>query len=208
MGQSFRAIITLQEPVNVGGGHPDQGLPGAGWGGGHPDQGLPGMGGHPDQGLPGSGHHPGHLPVWPDDAPPGTVWPPLPPGFEGDGKKAIVLAAIEGVGYRYIVIEVSGEHPDNELPEGGEGDEGPDQGLPGEGEDGDENKPDQGLPGQRPPHVGNRPPGQGAPPRPGQGLPPQGRPPQPGQGLPGQGAPPRPGQGLPPAPQPKPVGRR
>ena len=198
MGQSFRAIITLQDPIQ--GGRPDQGLPGAGWGGGHPDQGLPG-GGHPDQGLPGSGGSAGQLPVWPDDAPPGTVWPPLPPGFEGDGKKAIVLAAIEGVGYRYIVIEVSGNHPDHELP-GGEGEI--DNELPGEGDE----APDQGLPGGRPPHVGNRPPGQGAPPRPDQGLP--GGQPHPGNRPPGQGAPPRPGQGLPPAPQPKPgpAGRR
>lgn len=204
MGQSFRAIITLQEPIHGGGGHPDQGLPGGGWGGGHPDQGLPGAGGHPDQGLPGQGGgSAGQLPVWPDDAPPGTVWPPLPPGTV-EGKKAIVLAAIEGVGYRYIVIEVSGDHPDHELPDNGDGDEDrPDQGLPG---DGDEDRPDQGLPGQRPPHVGNRPPGQGAPPRPDQGLP--GGQPHPGNRPPGQGAPPRPGQGLPPAPQPKPVGRR
>jgi hypothetical protein len=49
--------------VGIGGGHPDQGLPGYG----HPDQGLPGYG-HPDQSLPGSGLRPSQLPSFP--APP------------------------------------------------------------------------------------------------------------------------------------------
>ena len=211
------AYITFVEDHD--GGHPDQGLPGGGLHPGHrppgqgrpprPDQGLPG-GGHPDQGLPGEPPHAGHLPVWPVDPthpiappspghelppvdpPPGTIWPPLPPDAElPDGGKAVVLVAIEGVGYRYVVISI-GDNVDNELPGEGEGEEGP----------------DNELPGQRPPHVGNRPPGQGAPPRPDQGLPGQGL--HPSQRPPGQGAPPRPGQGLPPTAQPKPgpAGRR
>ena len=190
MGQSYRAIITIMEPMG-GGGHPDQGLPGGGWGGGHPDHGLPGgHPGHPDQGLPGGGGSAGQLPVWPDDAPPGTVWPPLPPGHGGgEGTKAIVLAAIEGVGYRYVVVSIGDQ---------------PDQGLPGEGEEGPD-EPDQELPGGQP-HPGNRPPGSTGP-RPDQGLP--GGQPHPGNRPPGSiGGQPRPGQGLPPAPQPKPVGRR
>jgi hypothetical protein len=229
------AYITFVD--DAGGGHPDQGLPGGppshpgnrppgsaggpvdpGWGGGpplHPGHRPPGSGGgHPDQGLPGQPPHAGHLPVWPVDPthpiappspghelppvdpPPGTIWPPLPPDAElPDGGKAVVLVAIEGVGYRYVVISI-GDNVDNELPGEGEGE--------GEGEEG----PDNELPGQRPPHVGNRPPGQGAPPRPDQGLP--GGQPHPGNRPPGQGAPPRPGQGLPPAPGPKPgpAGRR
>ena len=196
MPKTYRALITIQDEVG-----PDQGLPGHG--GGHPDQGLPGgHPGHPDQGLPGSGGSAGQLPVWPDDAPPGTVWPPLPPHFEGDGKKAIVLAAIEGVGYRYIVVEISGETDPDWGVDGGEN---PDNELPGEGDEGPE-RPDQGLPGQRPPHPGNRPPGSGAPPRPDQGLPPQGqRPNRPDQGLPGGPPPPHPGNrppGAPPPPRP------
>lgn len=41
----------------VGGGRPDQGLPGEG---GRPDNSLPGSGGRPDQGLPGQGGRPSH----------------------------------------------------------------------------------------------------------------------------------------------------
>lgn len=209
-GKSYRAIITIQDEIEDGGGRPDQGLPGQGLHPGHrppgqgrpprPDQGLPGGGGRPDQELP-EPPHAGHLPVWPIDPnhpiappspghplppvdpPPGTIWPPLPPGEELPEGKAVVLVAIEGVGYRYVVIQI-GDQPDQELP--GEGEEGE-----GEGEGG---------------HPGNRPPGSGAPPRPDQGLP--GGQPHPGNRPPGQGAPPRPGQGLPPTPQPKPVGRR
>lgn len=208
MGQSYRAIITIQEPID--GGYPDQGLPGGGQGGLHPghrppgqgrpprpDQGLPGGGGHPDQGLP-EPPHAGHLPVWPIDPdhpiappspghplppvdpPPGTIWPPLPPDAELPEGKAVVLVAIEGVGYRYVVVQI-GDSPDQELP--------------GEGEEGEGG------------HPGNRPPGQGRPDRPDQGLP--GGQPHPGNRPPGSiGGQPRPGQGLPPAPQPKPVGRR
>jgi len=144
----------------------------------------------PDQGLPPVAGHP--LP--PVDPPPGTVWPPLPPDVEVTGR-ALVLAAIEGVGYRYIVVDLSGAHPD--------------QGLPDEGEEGEEH-PDQGLPGA-PPRPGNRPPGSGPrpPAQPDQGLPggrPGARPPTAGQLPTRPGA--RPDQGLPPTAQPKAGPRR
>ena len=141
-------------PPHVGGGpawggrpgRPDQGLPqpphlwprppggghlpvDPGWGVGeeHPDQGpiYPVDPEHPDNVLPPiEGVEPP-----PVDPPPGTVWPPLPPEVSppGSAKKAIVLAAIEGVGYRYIVIELKPAHPDQGLPGGGAH---PDQGLP------------------------------------------------------------------------------
>ena len=103
MSQPFLALITP-----LGGGHPDQGLPGSPpgyWGGvapPYPDQGLPGgqphpshpiapggrppgyWGGvappYPDQGLPGSQPHPSH-PIAPGGRPPGYwggVAPPYP----------------------------------------------------------------------------------------------------------------------------------
>jgi hypothetical protein len=139
-------------PPHVGGGpawggrpgRPDQGLPqpphtwprppggglpvDPGWGveEGHPDQGpvYPMDPAHPDNTLP---EIPGEGPP-PVDPPPGTVWPPIPPEVSPPaGTKAIVLAAIEGVGYRYIVIELKPAHPDQGLPGGGGH---PDQGLP------------------------------------------------------------------------------
>jgi len=113
------------------GGHPDQGLPvpphvwprppggglpvDPGWGVGaeRPSHPIYPVGpGHPDNTLPPvEGVEPP-----PVDPPPGTVWPPLPPDVEISGK-AIVLAAIQGVGYRYIVVEIQG-HPDQGLPDG------------------------------------------------------------------------------------------
>ena len=191
MPQSFRAIITLED--EGGGGRPDQGLPGGPPG--HISNRPPGSGG------PGQGNKP--LPIWPSDPPPGTIWPPLPPDFQPDdgSTTAIICVLVEGVGYRYVVIEV-GDNVDNELP--GEPDT-PDNELPGEGDEG----PDQGLPGGPPTHPGNRPPGSGAPPRPGQGLPTP-PPPRPGNRPPGAPPPPRPGQGLPPSmgPKPGPAGQR
>lgn len=80
----------------------------------HPDQGpiYPVDPAHPDNALPPiEGVEPP-----PVDPPPGTVWPPLPPGTpEG---KAIALVAISGVGYRYVVITVSPPMVDNTLPGG------------------------------------------------------------------------------------------
>jgi hypothetical protein len=180
--------------------------PGWGWGGGeHPGHGLPWPGRPTDPGYgidEGSGEA-GQLPVWPldpekpehglpphpgqplppMDPPPGTIWPPLPPYVPAG--KAIVLVAISGVGYRYVVVDIP-EHPEGPEVEPPEVESPPEH-------------PDQGLPG--------RPPIQGRPPVAGQPLPPQrpgAPPPQPGQPLPRPpGAPPRPGQGLPPTAQPK-----
>jgi hypothetical protein len=224
MAQGSWAYITFVDNPPMG-GHPDQGLPGGGRPGRPIDPGFgvglpPHVGGGParpgrptdpgygieeggevappiwelgpDQGLPPVAGHP--LP--PVDPPPGTVWPPLPPDVEVTGR-ALVLAAIEGVGYRYIVVDLSGGHPDQGLPdEGEEGGEAPDQGLPG---------------GGRPPHVGNRPPGSGPTPpqHPDQGLPGgrPGAPPTAGQ-LPSGQRPPQAGQLPGQTPQPKPAGRR
>lgn len=124
---------------------------------------------HPDVGLP---PVPGH-PLPPFDPPPGTIWPPLPPEHQIPEGKAIVLVAISGVGYRYVVVDI----PQGEI----------DNTLPGEGES--------------PEHPEVQPPRPGVGPgRPGQGLPQPPRPPQPpqrpGQGLPGQ-RPPVAGQPLP-----------
>jgi hypothetical protein len=64
----------------------------------------------PGQGLPGEGGEPGHLP----SLPPGTIWPPLPPGVHG---KYLALVLIGGGGkgahYRYTVIDADlrPEHP-------------------------------------------------------------------------------------------------
>jgi hypothetical protein len=152
-------------PRPPGGGlpvDPDWGLPEDGHL--HPDHGLPIHPidpGSPDQGLP---EVPGVEPL-PPDPPPGTVWPPLPPDVPAG--RALALVAIEGVGYRYVVIEISPPPVD---PDYGVGEEGPDQGLPPR--PGAPVRPGQGLPGQRPPVAGQplpRPPG--APVRPGQGLP-------------------------------------
>jgi hypothetical protein len=141
-------------------GHPDQGLPGQrpphvgnrppGSGrpphvGGGPAR--PGRPTDPGYGVD-EGGEAGHLPVWPIgpdqglppvpgqplppvDPPPGTVWPPLPPGAAPTGK-ALVLAAIQGVGYRYIVVEITPPAPDQGLPptEGGGEPPHPDQGAP------------------------------------------------------------------------------
>jgi hypothetical protein len=128
-----------------GGGRPDHGLPkpphvwpkppggglpvDPGWGVGeeHPEGPVYPVGPeHPGNELP---EIPGIDPP-PVDPPPGTVWPPLPPEVSppGTAKKAIVLAAIEGVGYRYVVIEIKPPHPDQGLPPGSPGQ--PDQGLP------------------------------------------------------------------------------
>jgi hypothetical protein len=43
-------------------------------------------------------------PEHPIAAPPGTVYPPLPPSVTG---KAICLVAVLGVGYRWVVLEVA-----------------------------------------------------------------------------------------------------
>src|SRR5580698_6425924 len=135
-------------PVDPGYGRPGGGRPP------RPGQGLPRPGRPVDPGYgvdEGGGGEAGHLPVWPigpdqglppvpgqplppTDPPPGTIWPPLPPGAEIPAGKAILLAAIKGVGYRYIVVQIQPPAPDQGLPDGGEEPEteppAPDQGLP------------------------------------------------------------------------------
>lgn len=131
----------------------------------------PGYGGgisgnHPRNQLPPPPGQPGHpiIPGTPDrpiEAPPGTIWPPLPP--TGDDGLVWALVAIQGYGYRWIVIDTNAQ-PDNSLPSGGH----PGHDLPDAPEVGND------LP-ERPPHVGNRPPGSGVS-RPGNVLPPSAQP--------------------------------
>ncbi len=103
----------LPQPPHLWPRPPGGGLPvDPGWGVGeeHPDQGPVYPVGPGNELPPVEGIEPP-----PVDPPPGTVWPPLPPDVEVSGK-AIVLAAIQGVGYRYIVIEISPPAPDQGLP--------------------------------------------------------------------------------------------
>jgi hypothetical protein len=113
-------------PIAPGGGPSHPIAPGGRPGGEHPDQGLPG----------GGGEHPAH----PIELPPGTVWPPLPPGVSG---KYLALVLIGGGGkgamYRYVVIDADAR-PDNELPGGGGGGHRPSHPIAPGG------RPDQGLP--------------------------------------------------------------
>jgi hypothetical protein len=81
MSQSFRAVITLLDPID--GGHPDQGLPGDP---NYPDQGLPegeepvdpgfGVGRPPHVGNLPPGMFPPHLPIVPRPPRPPHIWPP------------------------------------------------------------------------------------------------------------------------------------
>lgn len=118
----------------VSGGTPDNSLPDGGVSGGRPDQGLPSLPNYPSTGLPGGGSinlpgnpivvppafpdqglppavwpgvpvHPG-TPANPINLPPGAVWPPLPPAAGSSGK-AVILAAIPGVGVRWVVIDLA-----------------------------------------------------------------------------------------------------
>jgi hypothetical protein len=145
-------------PVDPGYGvgveHPDNGLPPLPpgiWGGGMPGQ-LPILPLGPDNSLPPMWGHP--LP--PVDPEPGEIYPPLTPGNElpphFPSGKAVVIAGIPGVGWRYIVVTIpqrdTGSHPDQ-----GFDPNSPDQGLPGGG----------GRPGHRPAGPGGPAPGQGLP---------------------------------------------
>lgn len=54
---------------------------------------------HPDNALPPfASHKP------PTNPPPGTIWPPLPPGAP-EGKAAIIVWIV-GVGWRYMVVDI------------------------------------------------------------------------------------------------------
>lgn len=82
--------------IPVGPGHElPGGEPGA------PDQGLPPVAGGPKP---------------PTDPPPGTIWPPLPPGLPAG--KCAILVWISGVGHRYAIIDIP-PSPDQGLPSGG-----------------------------------------------------------------------------------------
>ena len=123
----------------VGGGHPDQGLPGQG---GHPGNRPPGSsGGRPDNSLPWAPGNPDNsLPL-----PPGIQPPNAPPALKD---KLVVLWRLPNT------TEWHGKAVDNAHP---------DQGLPGS-----QPQPDQGLPGH-PPHASGQPvpggqPDQGLPP--------------------------------------------
>ena len=118
--------VGIAAPGDPGYGHPE---------GGHPDAGLPG-GGYPSHGLPGGGdidntlpapppgiwpppsfNHP-WLPIPPDAStkpPPGTVWPPL--GEDLPDGEFWVVVGIPGVGWRYVVVDLT-LRPDNSLPPG------------------------------------------------------------------------------------------
>ena len=89
-----------------------------GWGVDSPEPGVPTppifLPVGPDQGLPPVA---GHLPSPPTDPPPGTIWPPLPPGAPA-GKTALLVWLV-GVGWRYMVVTIP---------------VAPDQGLPAEGD--------------------------------------------------------------------------
>lgn len=81
-------------PPHIGGGPARPGV-----GGGRPDNSLPGEG----------GEHP--------ELPPGTIWPPLPPGVHGTYWALVLVKGASGaVQYRYVVIDADAR-PGNELPE-------------------------------------------------------------------------------------------
>jgi len=62
---------------------------------GHPDQGLPPVAGHPAPPI--------------ASVPPGTIWPPLPPGAPA-GKTALIVWLV-GVGWRYVVVDIPASPP-------------------------------------------------------------------------------------------------
>jgi hypothetical protein len=106
-------------------GHPDQGLPPTypvdpGYGiptvpGIWPKPPLPGVWPPPRPVYPSHPIYPTDTPEHPIAAPPGSVWPPLPPDIGG---KILAFCWLVGIGYRWVVIDPSLK---------------PDIGLPGEG---------------------------------------------------------------------------
>ena len=134
------AIITF---IEVGGGHPDQGLPGKPPG--KPDQGLPpGQGGHPSHPIylppttwppqvPPSGAHPDntlpdselppvgpvHLPVFPPNVPDNTLPGSQPKPDQGLPKPDQKFELKYSPLYGWVLVPVggnSGAKPDNTLP--------------------------------------------------------------------------------------------
>jgi hypothetical protein len=72
--------------------------------------------GAPDQGLPGEPPVVGGGPV----LPPGTIWPPLPPGVHGKYLALVLVAGMPGVKYRYVVIDADARPSHPIAPGGGE----------------------------------------------------------------------------------------
>lgn len=117
-------------------GRPDQGLPGRpprpanrppGSFPGYPSTGpvRPGRPVDPSWGIPdapeiwpGTPDQPIHLPpvaglpLPPVDPPPGTIWPPIDPGFGVPEGTALALVWISGVGYRYAVLTIPPPSPE------------------------------------------------------------------------------------------------
>jgi hypothetical protein len=143
-GPSYPIWVRPDNSLPGSGGRParpDQGLPGSGGRPARPDQGLPGQGGRPpkpDQGLPGTGGRPPR----PDHSLPGSgtrpdnslppIFPPLPPTNKPvyPPETLYLLAIIPGVGWRYVLVDLT-TLPDNTLPPEGETDPTvPDQSLP------------------------------------------------------------------------------
>lgn len=73
-------------------------------------------GGAPDQGLPVEPPTAGHLP----SLPPGTIWPPLPPGVHGKYLALVLVAGMPGVKYRYVVIDADARPTPPDRPHPGE----------------------------------------------------------------------------------------
>jgi hypothetical protein len=131
---------------------PDQGLPGSGGRPPRPDQGLPGSGGRPDNSLPGTGGRPPR----PDHSLPGSggrpdnslppIFPPLPPTNKPvyPPETLYLLAIIPGVGWRYVLVDLT-TLPDNTLPPEGGGEVPPEPEVDPLPPDGG-TAPDQGLP--------------------------------------------------------------
>lgn len=82
--------------------HPWQGLPGRPGRPPRPGQGLPGTPPAPGQGLPEEPPTVGGGPA----LPPGTIWPPLPPGVTGHYLALVLIGGGgKGVHYRYVVVD-------------------------------------------------------------------------------------------------------
>lgn len=90
--------------------------------GGGPARPPAGGGGRPDQGLP--GEQPEVQP--PIALPPGSIWPPLPPGVHGKFLALVLIAGTPGYKYRYVVIDADAlPRPGHPIEPGGGGGEPP-----------------------------------------------------------------------------------
>lgn len=101
--QSVGPNLVMLSPV--GGGYPDQGLPGFP---GRPDQSLPWQPGHPSTGLPGGGHIDNSLPGapgHPDNRPPGSAPPVVAPNL------TLVLVRDQAGVWHYATVDNSSPPP-------------------------------------------------------------------------------------------------